>query len=173
MHSVAVKRIANAVLFQLGWFACVLGGNAFGLFATLAIIALHLALIGSWRTEGKLVIVVFALGSALDSALLKLGVFDFGDASLLTPLWLALLWALLATTLDHCLAWTARPWWLASVLGAIGGPLSYFAGSKLATVYLPLGFWPSMLILAAVWAIAFPCLHWLARYFRTSPIAKH
>lgn len=169
MHSGAVKRIANAVLFQLGWFACVLGGNVLGLVVTLAIVALHLTLIGSWRTEGKLIIVVFALGSALDSALLKLGVFDFGDASVLIPLWLALLWPLLATTLDHCLAWSARPWWLASVLGAMGGPVSYFAGSKMAAVYLPLGFWPSMLILAAVWAVVFPCLHWLATYFRANP----
>lgn len=168
MLSANVKNIANAVLFQLGWFACVLGGNVFGLIAALIIVAVHLSLIGSWRAEAKLVIVVFALGSALDSALLKLGVFDFGDSSVLIPLWLALLWPLLATTLDHCLAWSAKPMWLASLLGAVGGPASYYAGSKLAAVYLPMGFWPSMLILAAVWAVVFPLLHWLAAYFRTA-----
>jgi hypothetical protein len=84
----------------------------------------------------------------------------------LIPIWLALLWPLLATTLNHCLAWSARPWWLASVLGAIGGPVSYYAGTQLATVSLPLGFWTSMLILAAVWVVVFPLLHWLAQYFR-------
>ncbi|WP_268799598.1 DUF2878 domain-containing protein [Pseudomonas huanghezhanensis] len=168
MLSANVKNIANAVLFQLGWFVCVLGGNVFGLMAVLVIVAVHLSLIGSWRTEAKLVIVVFALGSALDSALLKLGVFDFGDSSVLIPLWLALLWPLLATTMGHCLAWSAKPMWLASLLGAVGGPASYYAGSKMAAVYLPLGFWPSMLILAAVWAVVFPLLHWLAAYFRTA-----
>jgi len=161
-----LKNVANAALFQLGWFACVLGGNVVGLVSALIIIALHLTLFRSWRSEGKLVVAVFALGSALDSALLKLGVFDFGDGSVLIPIWLALLWPLLATTLNHCLAWSARPWWLASVLGAIGGPVSYYAGTQLTTVSLPLGFWTSMLILAAVWAVVFPLLHWLAQYFR-------
>ncbi len=162
-----LKNVANAVLFQLGWSACVLGGNAYGFVITLVVIALHFTLIGSWRNEAKLVLAVLASGTVLDNALLKLGVFDFDDASVLIPLWLALLWPLLATTLDHCLAWSARPWWLASLLGAIGGPASYFAGSQLTAVHLPLGFWPSMLILAAVWAIVFPLLHWLAGYFRT------
>lgn len=56
--------------------------------------------------------------------------FAFNDQAPLIPLWLMLLWALLATTLRHCLAWTARPWWLASLLGGVAGPLSYYAGGN-------------------------------------------
>jgi hypothetical protein len=52
------------------------------------------------------------------------------------------------------------------VLGAVGGPASYIAGSHLTYVQLPLGVWPSALILAAIWAVVFPLLHWLAVYFR-------
>jgi hypothetical protein len=89
-------------------------------------------------------------------------VFDFGNHGPLIPLWLILLWAVLATTLRHCLAWTAKPWWRASLLGAIGGPMSYYAGSQLAGVQLPLGLWPSLALLAVLWAVVFVVLQWLA-----------
>jgi hypothetical protein len=161
-----LKNLTNAALFQIGWFTCVLGGNSGWLLITFVILVVHLFLIGSWRSEGKLLMTVFALGCLLDSALIKLGVFDFGEAGKVIPLWLALLWPLLATTLGHCLAWSARPWWLASALGAVGGPASYIAGSHLTYVQLPLGVWPSVLILGAIWAVIFPMLHWLAHYFR-------
>ncbi|MFK3796647.1 MULTISPECIES: DUF2878 domain-containing protein [unclassified Pseudomonas] len=160
-----LKRLLNAALFQVGWFACVLGGNSGWLLLPVTIVLGHLWLIGTWRTEGRLLMTVFALGCVLDSALIKIGLFDFGEAGRVIPLWLALLWPLLGTTLRHCLAWSARPWWLASLLGSIGGPLSYLAGSHLTYVQLPLGVWPSALILGVIWAVVFPLLHWLAGYF--------
>lgn len=166
-----LKNLANAVLFQIGWFTCVLGGNSGWLLIALAIVVVHLWLIGSWRAEGKLLMTVFALGCVLDSALIKIGVFDFGEAGRVIPLWLALLWPLLATTLGHCLAWTGKRWWLATALGAISGPASYLAGSHLADATLPLGDVPSALILGAIWAVIFPMLHWLAAYFRGA--ARH
>jgi hypothetical protein len=164
-----LKNLANAVLFQIGWFACVLGGNSLWLLVTLAVVLLHLSFIGSWQRDGRLMMMAFALGTVLDSALLKLGVFDFSTTGLVIPLWMALLWPLLASTLNHCLAWTAKPLWLASLLGAVSGPASYVAGSHLADVQLPLGLWPSLLILGAIWAVMFPALHWLAGYLRNSP----
>ena len=108
----------------------------------------------------------FLAGSALDSFLLNLGVFDFGTPRRLIPLWLALQWLLLATTLNHCLAWSARPWWRGSLLGAIGGPLSYYAGAKIAGIGLPLGTWPTLALLAAIWALVVPVLHGFVRLYR-------
>ncbi len=157
-----LKQIANAVLFQMGWFACVMGGNSYWLLLPVGVLLIHLLWISSWAAEGKLLLWITALGTVLDSALMLLGVFDFGSDGLLIPLWLILLWAVLGTTLRHCLAWTAKPWWRASLLGAIGGPMSYYAGSKLAGVQLPLGLWPSMVLLAALWAAVFPLLQWRA-----------
>src|SRR3990167_3002789 len=116
------KLIANALLFQLGWFACVFGGDSLWLLLVAAAVAVHLLWVSRWAAEGKLLISVFLAGSALDSFLLNLGVFDFGEPRSLIPLWLALLWLLLATTLNHCLAWSARPWWRASLLGAPARP---------------------------------------------------
>ncbi|AZF61775.1 MULTISPECIES: DUF2878 domain-containing protein [Pseudomonas] len=158
-----LKSLANAVLFQCGWFACVLGGDSGWLLVVGAVLAIHLLWISSWSREGRVILAVTLLGTVVDTALRTFGVFHFSFPGPLIPFWLVLLWALLATTLRHCLAWSAQPWWRASVLGAVGGPLSYYAGSQLAGVSFGYGTAPTLIGLALLWALVFPVLHWIAR----------
>ena len=158
-----LERIANAVLFQLGWLVCVIGGNSLWLLLALAALVIHLRWISSWAAEGRLILSVVIVGTAVDSVLRYLGVFRFEDAAPLIPLWLMLLWALLATTLRHCLAWSARPWWLASALGALGGALSYYGGGRLAGVQFPYGEAATLIVIGVLWAGLFPLLHLMAR----------
>jgi len=124
---------------------------------------IHLRWISSWAAEGRLILCVVIVGTAVDSVLRYLDVFRFADASPLIPLWLMLLWALLATTLRQCLAWSARPWWLASALGAVGGALSYYGGGRLAGVQFPYGDIPTLILIGLLWAVLFPLLHLMAR----------
>ena len=158
-----LKPLANAVLFQCGWFACVLGGNSRWLLVAVAAIAVHLLWLSSWSREGQVILAVTLLGTVIDTALRTFGVFHFSMPGPLIPIWLIVLWALLATTLRHCLAWSARPWWRASLLGAVGGPLSYYAGSQLAGVSFGYGTMPTVIGLGLLWALLFPVLHWVAR----------
>ena len=158
-----LKPLANAVLFQCGWFACVLGGDSPWLLVGVAVLAVHLLWISSWSEEGQVILAVTLLGTVVDTALRALGVFHFSLPGPLAPLWLILLWALLATTLRHCLAWSAQPWWRASLLGAVGGPLSYYAGSQLAGVSFGYGTLSTVIGLALLWGMIFPLLHWVAR----------
>ena len=126
------KLLLNALLFQTGWFACVFAARQPWLLAVAALALLaHFRWVGRWAAEGRLVASVLIAGSALDSFLLQLGVFDFGAERLLVPLWLALLWALLATTLNHCLAWTARPWNPSGVRATTPSPATTTPGSGL------------------------------------------
>ncbi|MGR3967159.1 DUF2878 domain-containing protein [Pseudomonas sp. 910_23] len=158
-----LKTLANAVLFQCGWFACVLGGDSPWLLVGLAALGVHLLWISSPADDGLLVLNVTLAGTLLDTLLRTLGVFHFSEPGPLIPFWLIVLWALLATTLRHCLAWSARPWWLAGLLGAVGGPLSYYAGSQLAGVGFGYGTAATLIGLALLWAMLFPLLHGLAR----------
>ena len=155
-------RLLNAGLFQLGWFACVLGGNSLWLLLAGAALLAHLLVISRSMSDVRLVLVVCLVGSTVDSLLLNAGVFEFRQEGILIPFWLMLLWALLATTLNHCLAWTARPAWRAVLLGAVGGPLSYYAGQRLGAVQFGFGLWPTLVLLAVLWAGLFPALQWLA-----------
>ncbi len=161
------KQLLNAALFQLGWLACVFSpGQPWLLLLALGLLGLHLAWFSSWAQDGKLLVSVALLGTVVDSLLLRLGVFDFGQPRALIPLWLILLWPLLACTLKHSLAWSAKPWWRASLLGGLSAPLSYYAGAQLAGVSLPYGTIPSLLGLALLWSGLFPLLHFLAGHYQ-------
>nr|WP_314560888.1 DUF2878 domain-containing protein [uncultured Pseudomonas sp.] len=153
-----LKTLANAALFQCGWFACVLGGDSGWLLVGLAALAINLLWISSWATDGRLILGVTLLGTLLDTLLRNVGFFQFSEPGPLIPLWLMLLWALLATTLRHCLAWSTRPRWRAALLGAVGGPMSYYAGSQLAGVSFGYALWPSLVGLALLWALLFTLL---------------
>lgn len=158
------RLLANAALFQLGWLACVLAASQPALLsAALLCLLLQLALL-PWRTQWPGILAVTAAGAGLDTLLGLIGLFDFADAAPL-PLWLLVLWALFAGTLRQSLTWSARPRWRAALLGALAGPLSYLAGSRLAGVGLPLGEPISLLLLAALWALWLPLAHRLARAF--------
>ncbi len=161
-----LKNLINAGLFQLGWFACVLGGNSLWLLLAGGALLAHLLWISRSLAQVRLIAVVCVLGSTVDSLLLNAGVFAFKQPGVLIPFWLVLLWALLAITLNHCLAWTAKPLWRAILLGAIGGPLSYYAGQRLGAVQFPLGLWPTLLGLSLLWAGLFPLLSTCSRWLR-------
>ena len=153
-----LKTLANAVLFQCGWFACVLGGDSLWLAVGLTVLAVHLLWVSSWAADGVLIIGVTLAGTALDTLLRALGLFQFVEPGPLIPFWLILLWALLATTLRHCLAWSTQPLWRAALLGGFGGPLSYYAGSQLAGVHFGYGVLPTLALLALLWALVFVLL---------------
>lgn len=158
-----VRLLLNAGLFQLGWFACVLGAQRpWLLLIAMTCLAIHLLWIANAFNEWCSLLRVAACGWVLDTTLLHLGLFNFPNATFVLPLWLAVLWLLFASTLQHSLSWTRRPWWIGSLLGAFAGPLSYWGGARLAGVGLPFGVWPSILLLALVWAMLMPALHWFA-----------
>ncbi|WP_437179974.1 DUF2878 domain-containing protein [Pseudomonas fakonensis] len=160
MRAVAVTgqvhwRLANALWLQAGWWLCVLGAQRpWLLLPVLMGLALHLRL--SPSGEAKALCRVALLGWLLDSLLAALGVFAFDAWPL--PLWLALLWLVLASGLRHSLAWAGRPLWLGALAGAVGGPLAYLGGARLADVALPLGPLVTALLLAGLWALVLPLL---------------
>lgn len=156
------KNLLNALLFAIGWLACAVGGGPW-LWLVAAIMLAHLLLIGSWQREGKLLVSVFLFGSALDSFLLQFGVFDFGEPRQLIALWWALPWLLLGTTLCHCLAWSAKPWWRSSLLGACIAPACYYATAALGGVSFPYGTTVTLALLASIWLAVLPVLHGFAR----------
>lgn len=143
------RLLANLAGFQLGWLACVLGGSAPGLAVAGGVILAHLRWLarpGEWRWLAGFAV----LGLAVDGGLTLAGGFSFPEGAHLgpLPLWLWLLWPLFATLLHHSLAWLWRHPWLAVAGGATSGPLSYYAGARLAGVEL------------APWLLAAEALVW-------------
>ncbi|MBO9492705.1 DUF2878 family protein [Thalassotalea sp. G20_0] len=49
-----IKLIANYLLFQLGWLACVLWGDQIALAAAVIVLFIHLLWIGNWHKEKQI-----------------------------------------------------------------------------------------------------------------------
>lgn len=135
--------LANVALFQIGWFACVLGAaNGLpwaGSTAALIIAGLHLGFARRARQEAWLLLIAVMLGFAWDSLIAAAGLIAFKGAltQAFAPHWMAALWLVFATTLNVSLRWLRQRPWLAALLGAVGGPLAYHAGAQLGALSFP------------------------------------
>ena len=133
--------LVNFVLFQLGWFACVLGAAAgmpwSGSLLVLGIIGYHVYRVADAGTELHLMLLVLLIGFSWDSLLVALGFLQFSSGvfhSSLAPHWILAMWALFATTLNVSMAWLKGRYVLAGLFGLVGGPMAYYAGLKLGAV---------------------------------------
>lgn len=158
--------LVNGILFNISWFLIVSAES--GVWSPL-LAALHLAIHftmvtsaqGALRPEVGFVAAMSLLGALVDSLLFGAGVFTVGGEVATPPLWMTSLWPVLATTFMHAFAGLqARPA-LAALFGAVGGALSYSAGTSLTAVdfFDPVG---GPVVLAALWAALFPLLLMLA-----------
>lgn len=159
------KALINFALFQLGWLVCVLGGDVYAILFTLPALLLHQWLILDNPREWTLIGVIVLCGGLWDIAMAQFGVISYADAMPVgIPLWLICLWLLFATTFVHSLLWLRRYLWLAVPLAAVFGPASYWFGTNLTEAELRLPVIESLAIMAAGWALLFPCgIYYAAR----------
>jgi hypothetical protein len=166
-----MPMVVNIVAFQIGWFACVLGAAHGWLWAGPVVVAaavgLHLALAAHPFEELKIVVAALVIGAVWESLLLNLDLVRYPSGLLfahLPPLWMLALWAVFATTINSSLGWLKQRLLLAGLLGALAGPLSYWAGARLGALELVF----PVLALAALavgWGVITPLLLTLARRF--------
>ncbi len=160
--------LINFVLFQLGWFVCVLGGAWHYPWAGVVYVALatawHFTQVANPRGEAVLLASGAAVGLVLDSILPAAGWVTFPSGQFhpsLVPVWIIALWVLFAGTLNMSMRWLKHRYLLAAVFGGIGSPMSFYAGSRFGAVTL---IDPVMALgaQAVLWAIVLPSLVWLA-----------
>lgn len=160
--------LTNFVLFQVAWFACVLGGANglpwFGIAVVALVVAVHLRWAARPGREALLLVAAGGIGALWDGLLSGFGwlVYPSGIvATWLAPIWIIAMWIAFATTFNRSLGWLKGRWYLATGLGAIGGPLAYAAGAGLGGVSFPDP--PlAMVVLAGGWAFLMPLLLALA-----------
>ena len=161
---------ANLIGFQAVWWACALYGDA-GAWAALVWLAGHVALQRERATEVLVVLVCAVIGWVVDSTLMHTGWLSFSGSSWGLPLWLCVLWACFGATLNHSMQPLQQRIWLATLLGAVGGPMSYYAGTALGRLSFA-DTTPTLIVLSAVWAVMLPGLLVLTRWLSTSHLAR-
>ena len=157
----------NFILFQVGWFACVISASKqlewLALLSIGAVIAIHLFLVKDRISEIQLILIAGIIGLLLDSSLIALGVFtpasNFGFHGM-APLWLGGMWMLFGITINHSLRWLDQRYIIAALLGFLFAPIAYLAGQRLGALSFP----PdqpqliSLLTIGACWLLVTPLL---------------
>ena len=143
----------NLMLFQLLWFAAVLGRESLLWLLALLLVA-HVLLCSDRKAELKIMLLCGGLGSAVDTALTLAGVFVFTpEPSLLPiPFWLIALWLGFAATLRHSLSYLLQRPAIAVAAAALTAPLSYFAAMRLGAVEFGFGMPLTLVLLGFLWA---------------------
>jgi len=160
--------MANFLLFQLSWFAAVLGGARglpwVGVVVVTLVAAWHLhSAVRPWR-EALLLLVAASVGAVWDGLLAGFGwlVYPSGTfATWFAPTWIIAMWVAFAMTFNRSLGWLKGRWSLAAGLGALGGPLAFAAGAALGGVHFPDPV-VAMAVLAGGWSFLMPALLALA-----------
>jgi len=156
--------VVNFVAFQVGWFACVLGGAHhlpwLGTILVSVIIAAHVSHASRPRTELSLVLLAISIGSVWDSYLVWQGWLEYPSGTLIpdtAPHWILAMWGVFATTLNVSLRWLKQRWLIAIISGAIAGPLAYYAGARLGGVVFT-DQTTALIALGMGWAVLMPLL---------------
>ena len=163
--------VTNFVLFQIGWFACVLSAAEhqpwFGVLVTTGVVVVHVLRVPMPKAELELVLLSLGVGLVFDSLLVWQGWLIYSSGILMpnvAPYWIVALWGLFATLLNVSLRWMRGHWVLAIVFGAVGGPAAYYGGLRLGA--LEFGNMPAgLLALSIGWAVLTPVLLALSSHF--------
>jgi hypothetical protein len=144
-------------MFQLGWAVCVLGGNLMAVAYSGIALLIHHRYVAKSKSEWHIIGWVALVGITWDSLLVFFDLIVYVDAIWFSlPVWMVCLWILFATTFMHSLAWVSRYCWLSVILGAVFGPMSYWAGVELSDAFFGASPIMSMTVIASGWAILFP-----------------
>lgn len=161
--------IVNIALFQAGWFGCVMAGAHgqawLALIALTAVLAWHLLRAHQPQRELALVTFTALIGTVYETLLAQTGWMRPTSGEILPGMaayWLICLWAIFATTLNVSLRWLRARLLAAAAFGAIGGPLAYYAGSRLGALELAAP-GPALASIAIGWAVLTPALLLVAR----------
>ena len=164
----AGKRVLlDALVFQIAWLICVLGGVTLALIITLANLVLHLHWLQANRSFAfrwlVYILICSLIGIGIDQLAIYAGFFIFQDSQLV-PIWLMCLWLNFMMTLHFSLYWLEKSWWATSLIGGVGGAYSYFVGEHLGQVILPYHWSLDALFLFISWAVLLPLFVYLKKY---------
>ncbi len=151
---------ANFAAFQLAWLLAVWGASVGLWWLGPVAVAAWVSAYSIWRkcarAEAPLWLGAGLLGAMTDSLLVWSGAMAFPESAgpgFPTTPWMVALWINFAAALRHCMGWLCGRFVLATVFGAIGGPLAYLAGSKFGALEIH-----SLPAIVVAWLLVMPGL---------------
>lgn len=165
-----MRLVLDILLFLLAWLgAVVLAAGGHGYLATLpplAAIVLHVVVSRTRSAALGVIVLAGVVGLVAESLLLALGFTSYAGhvpTTLAPPVWVIALWASFGILHDVTHAAMRGEGANVAALGALAGPVAYYAGERLGAITLAEPLWITYLVLMAIWALAAPLLTAAAR----------
>lgn len=137
------NNIVNFVLFQLVWIGFVFGAAENYIWVGCLFLTLLLVwqLWPSRRADSDFFVIgaSAAFGFVLASAWSVSGLITYDShwpLNEIAPWWIIALWVAFGASFNHSLAWIQKSPYLAGLLAAIGGPVSYLAAERVGAVII-------------------------------------
>ncbi|MCW8108601.1 DUF2878 domain-containing protein [Alteromonas ponticola] len=149
----------NVAWFQVVWFLAVVYQMRF-IYWILALFFLHFLITKTKKTDTVVMVLGVLVGCVIDNILAVTNVFVFSQQYSvgLIPLWLVVLWAAFALSIYHSLSIWLKSRVIQMGVGAIAGPVSYFAGHHFDAVQFSYSPLTTFVILGIIWAFLLPVL---------------
>ena len=171
--------IVNLAVFKATWTAIVIsaaaGAPIIGVIAVAIAVGIHLWLCDNAESEIRLLLIAAAIGLAWESVLVFAGLLEYSSGTWApgaAPVWIVAMWVLFATTINVGMRWLRRNMTVASIVGAVGGPLAFLAGSGLGAVEFP-STTLALICIGIGWAVLLPLLVQIAiRLDRNHPMVE-
>ncbi|WP_194435316.1 DUF2878 domain-containing protein [Vibrio fluminensis] len=152
------RLLIISTLFQMVWFAAVLGKESWQWAVLLGVTCLILVTARREEFNWRIWLILTIIGVVLDSVNIKFGLIAFESAFI--PIWLVALWGgfcwyalFLGKIVSH------YPTWIVSIVGGLAGALSYLAGYKLGAVSLGFSLPVAIVLFFIQWlAFVFFCM---------------
>ena len=172
MKGLTLNNGINQLLFQVCYFACILGaanGHLWPGFVALGLLGLW-QLAPSRRHPADIPVVFLALfvGAIVDSTWVISGLAAYSLAwpsSELAPAWILFLWMAFALTINHSLGFFSGRPWLTAVFFGLGSPLSFYFGSRVGAVQWLAPEVVVIVVLGLSWAMLIPALYAFSRFW--------
>jgi hypothetical protein len=172
------SNIAYAIAFQIGWFVCIMAGNALVFMYTAIFIVAHFIFLNIslrktlWLKEILWLLAIFMAGFILETVVFSAGFLYsttppvFLDNLIFPPAWLLSLWVLFAIALRTCLTFVFSAPKITYLIAVVVVPLNYYAGAQLNTdVNLNTPYILSSACISLLWVLLLWCLVNTKRYF--------
>jgi hypothetical protein len=165
-----MSKLVNFVLFQVLWaitiYGVTIGNNWLAPAGLLAVLIIHYSFSATFKADLLLAFLAVLVGLAVETALVQFHILDYAQPlpfKQIAPFWTLILWANFALTMNGCIQWLQGKYYVAAILGAIGGPLSYFAGIELNAATTGVALALMLTVIAAIYAVTTPALLLLAK----------
>ena len=146
--------VMSAILFQLGWFVCILAPQSMVMVCVLAYLCVHYFFICRNKEVWIFSLRLFFIGVAIDSFWVYSGVIELSDGINVIPFWLIALWGMFALSAPFGFAFLRKNYVFAAVFGLLGAPVSYFGGAAIRDdVMLASPIWLSLFSIGISWAM--------------------